>query len=68
MQFFWIVQTPKFTKHLYSARHLHTSQQSTIMLNVSHNLHWNHFSSISLLLPMKIQQHFQVENFKSTLP
>ena len=41
VQFFWIV-TPKFTNHL------HASEQSSIMRNMSHTLHWSHFGFISL--------------------
>ena len=53
-QFLWILQTPKFTNHLYSARRpladLRQSEQSSKMRNINHNLHWNHFGFISLLL------------------
>ena len=59
MQFLWIVQTPKFTNHLYSAwhpllAHLHASEQSSAMQNMSHNLHRNHFSFISLYFPFPL--------------
>ena len=53
-QFLWIVQTPKFTNHLCNPLCLLASEQSSIMWNVSHNLHCNHFGSISLLLPISL--------------
>ena len=61
-QFLWIVQTPKFTNHLYSAQCLLASEQSSIMQNMSHNLHWNHLSSISLLLPISLKQRWTTPN------
>ena len=44
--------------------HLRASEQSSIMRNMSHNLHWNHFGFISLSLPISLDTQTKMNNTK----